>query len=231
MEKKPQISSTYDDMFEQGGFDQVFDLPYQSSCYYPMYHAVLKVLQNKKVENVLEVGCGSGAFAHMLFEKTHIGYRGFDFSPVAVEKAKRRTSKENAFYVADALNAENYATLSSSIICTEVLEHIPNDLELVSIWPAGTFCVCSVPNFDSTYHERFFRSEAEVAERYGKLLDIKTIARIKKPILSDISRSNFFRQLRWNRYRPKRLKELLGFGNFDEVGGWFIFTGYRVEDK
>lgn len=230
MKKKDQVSTTYDEMFLAGGNDRVFDMPYRISCYYPMYSAVLKALKANGSNRILEVGCGTGAFAHMVFEKSDIQYHGFDFSPVAVEKAKRRTGNKDAFHVADALDPENYRSSDYSIVCTEVLEHIPNDIELIAFWPSGTLCICSVPNFDSPYHERFFRSEKDIFERYEGWLDIKHITRIKKPILSDISLRNLLRNLRWNRYRPKRLKELLGFGNFDEIGGWFVFSAYRTDD-
>lgn len=196
-----------------------------------MYASVMKALRANSIKNVLEVGCGTGAFAHMVFDTSEIQYQGFDFSRVAIEKAKQRTCREDAFYVGDAMDPVNYASIPFAIVCTEVLEHIPKDIELVSMWPAGTLCICSVPNFDSPYHVRFFRSEEEISKRYAGVLDIKVITRVKKPILTNISRKNLFRHLRWNRYRPKKLMELLGLGNFDEVGGWFVFVALRMDNK
>ncbi|MCK7579226.1 MAG: class I SAM-dependent methyltransferase [Chromatiales bacterium] len=205
MTKKSQQSSTYDEMFEQGGFGGVFDLHYRDSCYYPMYKAVTDELQRYKIQSILEVGCGSGAFAHMLLEKGNIDYRGFDFSSVAVTKAIARTSRPDLFYVSDAMNADNYANRDDgeALVCTEVLEHIPQDLDLMATWPSGTICLCSVPNFDSEYHVRYFSTSREVNERYGSLMDIKRIKSVKKPILANISRENLLKHLRWNRYRPR----------------------------
>jgi len=110
---------------------------------------------------------------------------------------------------------------------SEVLEHIPNDLDVIKQWKAGAFCVCSVPNFDADTHERFFGREAEVRARYGNLLDITRIVRLRKPALSDISLANYVRAVRWNRYRPRRLAELLGLATFDAAGGWFVFVGTK----
>lgn len=227
MPKKEQTSSTYDEMFQDGGHDGIFDLPYRRSSYYPMYKAVLNEIRRFKLESVLEVGCGSGAFAHMLLEKSTVGYRGLDFSRIAVEKAKLRTSKPDLFYVADALDEQNYTDLKSAIVCTEVLEHIPQDLDLVSIWPKGTLCICTVPNFDSPYHVRHFVDQSDVVQRYEELIGFQSIGKIKKPVLSDIGFQNQLRHLRWNRYRPKRLAEILGFGDFEKVGGWYLFSGIR----
>ncbi len=225
--KKSQVSATYDEMFEEGGFGGVFDLPYRYSCYYPMYQAVVDELRTHHEVEILEVGCGSGAFAHMLVELGGYRYKGFDFSRIGVEKAIKRTSRPDLFYVADAFCEDNYRDFGGAIVCTEVLEHIPNDLELVSRWPRGTFCICSVPNFDSQYHERFFRHSDDVLKRYGELIAIDHVRRIKKPVIADISPQNWIRELRWNRYRPRRLLELAGLGHFDKVGGWFIFAGKR----
>lgn len=229
MKKKPQISATYDEMFEHGGFENVFELPYKLSCYYPMYRAVKRLLTKNKVSNVLEVGCGTGAFAHMIFEKTNIKYKGFDFSHIAIEKSIIRTNKPENFYVGDALDFKNYTPKAGAIICTEVLEHIPNDLDLIQKWPPGTLCICSVPNFDSIYHERYFHTEEEVIDRYGKIIRIDSIKRIKKPVLTNISLYNRVRHLRWNRYDLKRIMEIVGLGKFSIVKGWFLFVGKRLQ--
>lgn len=108
-----------------------------------------------------------------------------------------------------------------------MLEHIAFDLEVVEQWPAGTYCVCSVPNFDAENHVRHFRSEDQVRQRYGHLLAIDSVQRIKKPFLSDISWRSVGRALRWNRYRPARMMAILGLTPFDELGGWYLFTGKR----
>lgn len=227
MMKQPQTQSTYDEMFIKGGSDDPYRLPYWHSCYYPMYLAALEETIRLKASSVLEVGCGTGGFAHLLKDRNPLHYRGFDFSPIAVEREISRTKIPEWFFVADALTPQLYSDNKRTIICTEVLEHIPHDLDLVALWPVGSQCICSVPNYDSQYHERHFKNEAEVAFRYGQLIKIERIIRIKKPILENISRPNVLRHIRWNRYRPRRLLELLGFGDFDKVGGWFVFSGTR----
>lgn len=225
--KKPQNHKTYDEMFTKGGKDDPYQLPYWLSCYYPMYLAVLDTIKRIGCSSVIEIGCGTGGLAHLLKDRHPVEYRGIDFSSVAIKKAIKRTNSPDSFFVADALSPELYQNNESTIVCTEVLEHIPQDLKLVELWPGGTYCICSVPNYDSQYHERFFKDETEVISRYGHLIEIDRIKRIKKPILENIATSNLLRHLRWNRYRPKRLLELLGFGDFGQVGGWFVFSGTK----
>jgi len=226
MEKLIQSKDTYNKIFQEGGFQGAYDLPYWQSGYYPLFKSVLKGVLRRRATKLLEVGCGPGAFAHLAMDKSSLVYRGFDFSEIAIEKARARTGRWEAFCVGDATLKSSYEGYDyDCIVCTEVLEHIEEDLVAISHWKPGTICECSVPNFDSETHVRFFKSEGEVERRYGKLIDIETIIRIKKPVLSDISLANTVREIRWKRYDPKRVMAILGFGSFDSLGGWFLFSG------
>jgi 2-polyprenyl-3-methyl-5-hydroxy-6-metoxy-1,4-benzoquinol methylase len=228
MTKAEQTSATYDRVFSEGGYEGIYDLPYWRSSYYPLFKGVLREVIRRDAKSVLEVGCGTGGFAHLLFERTAINYRGFDFSEVAVRKAIARTGRANAFYVGDATSTATYQGQNADcIVCTEVLEHIDQDLEAIANWKPGTYCVCSVPNFDADTHVRFFLSDADVRTRYGSLIDIEKIRRIRQPEVSDLSFASRLRALRWNRYRPRRLIAILGMASFNSNGGWFLFSGTR----
>lgn len=228
MTNKPQSPQAYDEMFKEGGYQGVFDLPYKRSPYYPMFKEVRASLQQHAAKRVLEVGCGTGTLAHMLLDSTQLSYRGFDFSPLAVEKAKRRTGRADLFFAGDATSSDTYDDLDyDSIVCTEVLEHIEEDLLAMSHWAPGTYCVCSVPNFDAENHVRFFRTVDEVTNRYGSVLEIQSVRTKCKPFLNDLSTANWLKAVRWNRYRLDRLLWLIGFSDFDRNGGWFVFSGTR----
>lgn len=221
-------SDFYDAMYASGGAEGIYDLPYYRSSYYPLFREVHRALKRHDARSVLEVGCGSGAFAHLLQDREKgIRYFGFDFSPVAVQRAGARVGCPERFFVGDARVKESYSSTFDSIVCTEVLEHISDDLEVVKQWALGTYCVCSVPNFDADSHVRFFRSENEVRYRYGALIDIERIVKIKKPFLHDLSWRNHLRALTWNRYRPSRLLAIMGLASFEDLGGWYVFSGIR----
>lgn len=226
--KKIQSKETYDEVFEASGLDSAYSLPYDLSPYYPMYKKVLHYLNKYKAFDVLEVGCGTGAFAKMLSEKTKIKYRGFDFSDVAITKASHLLGQPELFTIGDATQTSSYPTSYETIVCTEVLEHLDDDLSVIDNWKAGALCICSVPNYDSVYHTRFFKTKNEVINRYSPKIEILDLCLVKKPVLSNLSISNYFRELRWNRYKPRRLMEIIGLGNFDKVGGWFIFVGRKI---
>ena len=226
-QKHPQTPDTYNDMYKTGGFGNVFSLHYKNSCYYPLFKHVLKFVIKKKPKGILEVGCGSGALAHLLLDNAIHNYKGFDFSQEAVAQAYERTGHQHLFFQGDATqpNSYNIDMYYDTIICTEVLEHVPDDISVIKNWENQRAFIASVPNFDSDYHERFFTTPQEVCERYSPYLNIENISIIKKPYLADISLSNYIKKIKWNRYKPKELLKILGLGNADEVGCWFVFSG------
>lgn len=127
---------------------------------------------------ILEVGCGVGQFANMLFDQGFTNYTGFDFSEEAVKWAKQTNAPyADRFFTADAFETELITKQYDLVICFEVLEHLWKDLELLERIPSGTPLLLSLPNFDDPYHVRYFQSEDEVRQRYRQVMriaDIKT---------------------------------------------------------
>lgn len=117
--------------------------------------------------SVLEIGCGTGQFAQLLSDRPVRRYVGFDFSQEAVRRAKARAPNLE-FNVANALTTDLLRRSDYSIVvCTEVLEHIEADLEVVSRIRSGVRCLMTVPNFPYESHVRHFESAAQVSSRYG----------------------------------------------------------------
>jgi len=197
----------------------------QTSPYIPLFRKVTELLRQQGTRAVLEVGCGAGILAEMLIA-AGMAYNGFDFSPVAVEKARTR-NPSGRFVVGDATDPASYSLQYDGIVCCEVLEHIDADLSAITHWKSGVPVICSVPNFDYESHVRFFRSEDEIKKRYGGLLDIHRIERLPISASANLTWPEYFRRIRWAREEPMRLLGILGVNRFEWYGGWFIFVGRR----
>jgi SAM-dependent methyltransferase len=208
---------------------QAYAAHYRDSVYYPLFRRVAELIEARRLNRILEVGCGSGTLAHLLMDRSAVDYRGFDFSAVAVKRAGARTGRPEVFSVGDARDPTLYGGDYDGIICTEVLEHIENDREVVELWPVGSYCICSVPNFMNKEHVRCFRSAAEVRERYGDLLTIERIIRVPRPLIVNNDFRGYFRRLRWSRGNLRKFLGYLGFRRFDNVAGWFLFVGRRAD--
>ena len=195
------------------------------------YNALFRRVTDKVIDHrsgsILEVGCGSGLLAEMILKRHNGGYQGFDFSPEAIRFAAARTMRPELFFIGDALDAQSYQRDYDTIVCTEVLEHVDRDLDVIGLWSDGTWCVCSVPNFDTTGHVRFFNNPKEVAARYGKIIQIEEIVKVPRPIVPDRRLSSYLRNLRWSRNKPSELLGFLGIQTFDRLGGWFMFCGTK----
>lgn len=131
--------------------------------------------------SILEVGCGSGRVGEMVKELRLGEYRGFDISQAAVELANTRVP--GAFFVGSAADPQSYTGTYDVIVCTEVLEHVKDDLSVVCCWKPGTVVLYSVPNFRGgkhVGHVRFFEYMHDVLERYHKLIDPLICLRLQK---------------------------------------------------
>ena len=140
------------------------------NLYLPVWTKLVSILRDAGVSSVIDIGCGPGMFARFFTEQMPgAAYLGMDFSAVAIEIARGRCPQQRFeqgdITVLDAAALDRFG----AIICTEVLEHIEADVDLLERLPAGMRFLGSVPNYDSFGHVRFFADAAAVRERYGKL--------------------------------------------------------------
>jgi SAM-dependent methyltransferase len=144
----------------------VYKAPYWDSHYYALWCVLSDRVRRSGATRVLDIGCGPGQLAACLFDLAEIReYTGLDFSPHAVTMAQQACPK-GAFLVGDATTTDLHQTVSHDItICTEVLEHVPDDLGMLSRFTGR--CLCTVPNFPYDSHVRHFANTAEVEARYG----------------------------------------------------------------
>jgi len=159
----------YDDVYSDSAMD-VYHAHYSASRYLPVWESICERIP--KGARVLEVGCGPAQFAQMLFDQGIPGdYVGFDFSPTAIEMAKKNLPGGHV-EVADARTTELFTSVAyDTVVCTEVLEHIMDDVPVLERIPKGKRVLATVPNFDYETHVRHFADAGEVRARYGSLFE------------------------------------------------------------
>ncbi len=149
---------------------------YTKSKYLRFWSHILDSGWLRPEDKVLELGCGTGQFAHMLKDRGFTNYVGIDFSEEAINQASKRVPDydfrcENIY---DYEVAEDFDV----VVALEVLEHIQGDLKVLRKMPQGKRFVFSVPNFNTSKHVRHFGKAEGVEKRYSGCCDIEKLDRI-----------------------------------------------------
>lgn len=171
-------STLYNDSYLSGGAGSNYHQHYTKSFYYPSWQHAMSYLELvDRDSSILEIACGAGQFANMLFDSGFNNYIGFDYAEEGVALAKKN-NPDNAgkFFVADAFETDLLQKRYDLVICFEALEHIQKDIELLQRICPGTRMLLSVPNFDDPYHVRYFKNKDEVRTRYSKVMRIIDIS-------------------------------------------------------
>ncbi|RYF72681.1 MAG: methyltransferase domain-containing protein, partial [Comamonadaceae bacterium] len=119
----------------------------QDSDYVPVWEQVLDLLQAAGASSILDLGCGPGQFAEFLsLRMPQLRYTGVDFSGVAISRARQRCPQH--LFEKRELPITNFSSLPGfdAVVCTEVLEHVERDREILAAIPHGIAVVASVPN-------------------------------------------------------------------------------------
>ncbi|SBR50240.1 class I SAM-dependent methyltransferase [Halomonas sp. HL-93] len=160
--------SYYDEIYEKS---EKYNSSDENNIYVEMWLNIISHLKKENSKSILDVGCGPGQFAEFLLKRYKVNYTGLDFSETAIRKARKR-NPEALFYQEDILQSNIMGKLNiDTIICTEVLEHIEEDIQVVEKFPQGKFTICSVPSFDAFGHVRTFPNTESVNNRYEKFFN------------------------------------------------------------
>lgn len=148
-------------------------LPLEDSPWLGMYSALATMIEPN--EDVVDLGCGTGRFLELLRVRGHHApLMGVDWSAAALKEAAGYVQPRGkiAFRHQDLREwqPEPDRAGNTVYVCSEVLEHLADDLGLVRQVPPGHRLLFTVPNFDSESHVRTFRRVGDLWERYAGLL-------------------------------------------------------------
>jgi len=157
----------YDAVFK---IKEAYRISHEASVYLPVWERIVALLRARGTRSIVDLGCGPGQLAEFLLGHLRVRYVGFDFSCEAIELAQSR-GLEATFKRSNIVGWRKPLTgRFDTVIATEFLEHVEDDLGVLERLPADAYLVASVPNFDSFGHVRYFHSADQVRERYAPLV-------------------------------------------------------------
>lgn len=182
---KPRAENTaefYDNLYTKGGWNKEYFKHYTETSYYEVWKTVLDWIKACDNPHIVDVGCGPGQFAQMLFDNGFVNYRGIDFSRTAIQMAQSRNPEfAGAFTIDNAVTSTIYNEDYSVAVMLEFLEHVQDDLKIISNIAENTTIIFSVPSFPSASHVRWFDNLESVIARYENQIAIDATQEIKFP--------------------------------------------------
>jgi len=122
-------------------------------------------------KRILDIGCGPGQVACLLRDIGVPQYKGLDFSPARLARA-REVCPEFEFVAADVFQDDSLESYPyDCVLMMEFLEHIERDLDVLQRVCPGTSVLATVPNFPAAGHVRHFADPREVEARYRPLFE------------------------------------------------------------
>ena len=159
----------YDAAYKRGKYLE----HYTKSRWFERFEATAKHINID--DKILEIGCGTGQLANLLFDEQKRNYKGYDFSPVAINVCKSLDLNPMTFYIANAYDESAYYPDYDTVIICEVLEHL-DDFAILENIKQGTKMVISLPYRSPADNHLFvIRDEQQVIDRYKGIIDIETI--------------------------------------------------------
>lgn len=140
--------------------------------YKSLYKDIISLLPEPNVcSRIVDLGCGVGYFAKILYEMGYVKYVGIDFSQDMLNHAKKNAPYYD-YFLLSLYDEEIEEFLSEYDLFTiiETLEHIENDCQVLEKLPIGSMIIGSVPSSFSSGHVRVFKGISEVVRRYDNII-------------------------------------------------------------
>jgi 2-polyprenyl-3-methyl-5-hydroxy-6-metoxy-1,4-benzoquinol methylase len=182
VDKRKEFSkSYYNDNIGRAG------LPLSKSPWLDVYLKAMDFIGlDNRDKKIIDLGCGTGRFAKLLFINDFDNYVGVDFAYERIKECKKYVPGYE-FICEDVFSKEisNKFESYDVFVLLEVLEHIKDDLKLLDLIPKGKDIIFSVPNYLSASHVRAFKDIESIKKRYSFYLDIlDNYTRISKKLMT-----------------------------------------------
>ena len=158
--------------YYDGLWRKMEDVPEVFDNWKPLWRAIASEIEDRKIRGVVDVGCGLGHLAELLYHNENIDrYLGIDFSEYAIAKCRERTLREGFEFLQRDVLKEGVPYMTDGIggnayVFCEILEHVNDDYSLLECVPDGDTIILTVPTFDDAGHVRHFLESWRVAQRY-----------------------------------------------------------------
>ena len=157
--------------------------------YMPLYKLIASLLPPPDSHpEILDLGCGIGYFAKVLYDIGYRNYLGIDFSKDILDLAKKHMPhyeyKQLNLYSPEAKKLMSKYKLFTMI---ETLEHIDKDISVLKSLPKKSTIIGSVPSGMSAGHVRCFSGIPDVENRYSNVINFDFFDTIRiKPKLKAV---------------------------------------------
>lgn len=171
---------------------------------------ILKELDLKPTDMVLDIGCGGGSLTKLIAEKGAKYVIGLDASNNNLKNANKDKHKNQKFVVGDALSLPFKEEYFDKVLATEIIEHIDDNSKFVSeiarVLKKGGYAVITTPCTKPTISLKWLRKIMGID--YNKILGHKRAGYTEKQLTKLIMQHNlktvkvryydqFFGELAW----------------------------------
>ena len=167
-------------MFNKESYDNIYKTKatyqrhYTGLRFFPVWRYVASLVIDSPF--VIDIGCGCGHLAHLLYDMGLNDLIGYDFSKEGIKRSREKAPVFK-FIQSDLMEVD---FVKATYVSTEVFEHIEDDKALISKLVRGCQLVFSVPNYKAPNHYRTYNGEAYIREYYKDLLNIKSVKEFKQ---------------------------------------------------